>query len=166
MSAGLVTPPDMGQLINMDGKPMTAAIQARAPAFDEEIFYKDDIFRRLGDLEDIEILFNDILVAKHIRGKVSEHLDAAPQIQREDQWTGVCGLVLKMGPTAFVDDAQTKFPTKKWLRPIAPGDWVLYRSSDGWDKDIQMVGEYMAVPCRFIQDAHIRGRVKYPGRLF
>ena len=68
-----------------------------------------------------------------------------------------------LGPTAFKDDEHTKFP--KWERPIERGDWVLYRNSDGWDKDIQVIGEYTAVKCRVIQDAYIRGRVKYPGRL-
>jgi hypothetical protein len=161
MTDALVTP-SAAQVLGLDGRPL----QARAPAFDEEIQHKDEIFKRLGDLEDIELLFNDILVAKYIRGKVSEHLEAAAETQREDVWQGVCGLVLKMGPTAFVDDEHTKFPTSKWRRPVVPGDWVLYRSSDGWDKDIQMVGEYSAVKCRIIQDAHIRGRVRYPGRLF
>jgi hypothetical protein len=150
------------QMLGLDGQPL----RARAPAFDDEIAHKAEIFRRLGDLDDIELLFNDVLVAKYIRGNVSEHLVAAPQTQREDQWQGVCGLVLKLGPTAFVDDEHTKFPVMKWGRPITPGDWVLYRNSDGWDKDIQMVGEYDAVKCRIIQDAHIRGRVRYPGRLF
>ncbi len=150
------------EVLGLDGRP----IRALAPAFDEELAHKAEIFRRLGDLDDIEVLFNDVLVAKYIRGKVSEHLKASAETQREDQWQGVCGLVLKLGPTAFVDDEHTKFPLAKWLRPITRGDWVLYRSSDGWDKDIQMIGEYTGVKCRFIQDAHIRGRVKYPGRLF
>lgn len=161
------TAPAPSQIIGLDGSPIqTVPFVAKAPAFDEEDIYKEEIRRRLGDLEDIEVLFNDVLVAKYIRGKVSEHLEASPLTQREDQWTGVCGLVLKMGPTAFVSDRHTEFPVKKWKRPIEPGDWVLYRSSDGWDKDIQMVGEYTAAQCRFIQDAHIRARVKFPGRLF
>jgi hypothetical protein len=161
MSDSLIAP-NPGQVIGLDGNPLVA----RAPLFDEELVFKDEILRRLGDLEDIELLFNDVLVAKYIRGKVSEHLEAAAETQREDQWQGVCGLVLKVGTTAFIDDEHTKFPVKKWARPIVKGDWVLYRSSDGWDKDIQMVGEYTAVKCRIIQDAHIRGRVKFPGRLF
>ena len=148
------------QVLNLAGE----SIASRAPAFDEEDEHRKLIFRTLGHLEDIELLFNDVLVAKYIRRKISEHLEASAETQREDQWQGVVGLVLKLGPTAFKDDEHTKFP--KWPRPIERGDWVLYRNSDGWDKDIQMIGEYTAVKCRVIQDAHIRGRVKYPGRLF
>jgi|SRR5271169_543045 len=109
--------PDPKQIIGLDGQPIH--IQARAPAFDEEQIHKDEIFRRLGDLEDIEVLFNDLLVAKYIRGKVSEHLEASPLTQREDQWTGVCGLVLKKQldggykPHVAVDLAPSPSPTGK-----------------------------------------------------
>jgi hypothetical protein len=155
--SGLKTP---ATIVDLDGKP----VQVKAPPFDEEDEARKEVFRFLGELDDIEILFNDVLVAKYIRGKVSEHLEASPDTQREDQWQGVCGMVLKLGPTAFQDDQHNKFPPV--CRTIKPGDWVLYRSSDGWDKDIQGVGSYKAVKCRVIQDAHIRGRVRYPGRLF
>lgn len=135
---------------------------AQVVAFNEENDVKQAIFRGLGDLDDVELLFNDVLVAKYIREKVSTNLIAAAETQREDVWQGVVGLVLKVGPRAFVDDANNKF----YGVTVERGDWVLYRSSDGWDKDIQMVGSYDAVKCRIIQDCHIRGRVKYPGRLF
>ncbi len=149
-------------IVMVGGRPTS---MVKNPAFDEEIYTKEDTFKRLGDLKDIEILFNDVLVAKHIRTRVSEHIEAAPETQREDVYQGVVGLVVKIGPTAFVDDEHTTFPVKKWHRPIAVGDWVLYRSSDGWDKDIAPVEGILAVKCRMIQDAHIRGRVKFPARL-
>ncbi len=147
-------------IVGLDGKPLP-----KASDFDDETAAKEEVFRLLGDLKDIEILFNDILVAKYIRRNVSKNLIASPETQREDQWQGVCGMVLKIGPTAFQDDEHNKFP--EITRSIKRGDWVLYRSSDGWDKDIQTIdGSLMAVKCRWIQDAHIRGRVKFPGRLF
>ncbi len=149
-------------IVGVAGRSLTAV---KNPAFDEELYTKEDTFKILGDLKDIEILFNDVLVAKYIRTRVSEHIEAAPETQREDVYQGVVGLVLKIGPTAFVDDEHTVFPVQKWDRPIAVGDWVLYRSSDGWDKDIAPVEGILAVKCRMIQDAHIRGRVKFPGRL-
>ena len=156
MSDALVTPAN--SLVGMDGQPIISG----APKFSTEDEWRTDIIRRLGDLEDIELLFNDVLVAKYIREMVSTNIRASAETQREDNWQGVVGLVLKLGPRAFVDDDNTKFHGVM----MKPGDWVLYRNSDGWDKDIQMVGEYFAVKCRIIQDAHIRGRVKYPGRLF
>ena len=146
------------KLFAPDGKPLG---RAGAPPFSDEQEVKNFIFEKMGDLEDIELFFNDVLVAKYIREKISETLIAAAETQREDQWQGVCGLVLKIGPRAFQDDEQNKF----YGVSVKKGDWVLYRNSDGWDKDIQMVGEYTAVKCRVIQDAHIRARVKFPGRL-
>jgi co-chaperonin GroES (HSP10) len=141
-----------------DGKPLG---RATAPSFSDEQDVKDFIFSKIGDLDDIELFFNDVLVAKYIREKISESLIAAVETQREDQWQGVCGLVLKVGPRAFQDDEHNKF----YGVSVQKGDWVLYRNSDGWDKDIAMIGEYQAVKCRVIQDAHIRARVKFPGRL-
>lgn len=164
----LYVPPT--QLIGMDGTPIGIA---RAPAFDEEEDHKQEIFTRIGEIDGI-FLFNEVLVAKYIREKISEHLVASAETRREDIWQGVVGLVLMVGPTAFQDDEATKFPWEAWIRakvitergqaPIKRGDWVLYRSSDGWDKDLQLTGEYEVAHCRVLQDAHIRGKVKYPGR--
>lgn len=151
MSSTLVVP--QGGLVGFAHPPR--------PKFDPEDNTRQDTFRQLGDLDDIELFFNDVLVAKYIRTKVSANLQAAPETEREDNWQGVVGLVLKLGPRAFVDDDNNKF---HGIKP-AVGDWVLYRNSDGWDKGIQFVGEYTWAKCRIIQDVHIRGRVKYPGRL-
>ncbi len=158
MSDAAMTP--ASNLVGIDGQPLSAP--RGAPPFSTEDEWRQDVIKRLGDLEDIELLFNDVLVAKYIREMASEHLIASPETQKEDNWQGVVGMVLKVGPRAFVDDDNTKFHGAT----VNPGDWVLYRNSDGWDKDIQCVGEYVAVKCRVIQDAHIRGRVKYPGRLY
>jgi hypothetical protein len=156
MSDALVTP--SMNLVGMDGR----AIVGQRKWFDAEDDVKEFIFEKLGDLDDIELFFNDVLVAKYIRSQIGAGLIAAAETQREDVWQGVIGLVLKTGPTAFVDDANNKFHGLK----VERGDWVLYRNSDGWDKDVAMLNERTQfVKCRVIQDAHIRGRVKYPGRL-
>lgn len=147
-------------ILGPDGKP--AGDFSKAPAFSEEDKWRRETMSRLGDLDDIELFFNDVLVAKYVRDMASENIIASAHTQNEDNWQGVVGLVLKVGPRAFQDDANNKF----YGIALNPGDWVLYRNSDGWDKDIQFVGEYWAAKCRIIQDAHIRGRVKYPGRLF
>jgi hypothetical protein len=147
-------------LVGIDGRVIGAGT---VPWFDEEQEDKNAIFAQLGDLDDIEFLFNEVLVAKYIRREVGAGLLAAPETQREDQWQGVVGLVLKLGPRAFVDDENTKFHGQK----VEVGDWALYRNSDGWDKNIACLGSRTSfVQCRIIQDAHIRGRVKYPGRLY
>jgi len=134
----------------------------KAPPFDEENDWKERVFNLLGDLDDFPITFNDVLVAKYERDKVSANLIASVETKREDMYQGVCGLVLTLGPTAFKDDENNKFP--EICKTIKRGHWVMYRSSDGWDKDIRAVKEYTWVHCRMIQDAHIRARPKYPGR--
>lgn len=130
-------------------------------AFSEEDDEKEKAYDALGDLSDIEFAFNDVLVLKYIRTSLSEHLQAAAETQREDRWQGSIGLVLKVGPRAFVDDEQNKF----YGFSVERGDWVMYRNTDGWDRGIQeLYGLHRFADCRIIQDAHIRAKVKYPGR--
>jgi hypothetical protein len=159
----LLKPSTLGQgLVGIDGRTIGGG---SVPWFDEEQDTKDFIFEKLGDLEDIEFLFNEVLVAKYIREEVGAGLIAAPETKQADVWEGVIGLVLKVGPRAFVDDedGRTQFHGKK----VEVGDWALFRNSDGWDKDIAMLGSRTNfVKCRIIQDAHIRGRVKYPARIY
>lgn len=129
--------------------------------FSEENEEREKAWKALGDLDDVELFFNDVLVLKYIRENLSKNLKASAQTQREDQWQGSIGLVLKVGPTAFVDDEHTKFRGVSVMR----GDWVMFRVSDGWDRGIQeLYGLHRFADCRIIQDAHIRARVKYPGR--
>lgn len=147
-------------LTGIDGRPLSRAAN---PAFDEEEETKQFLYDYLGPLDDIELFFNDVLVCKYLRREVAKGLLAAEATRLEDKWQGVVGLVLKVGHRAFVDDERTKF----YGVSVKRGDWVLYRNTDGWDKDIIPVGDRIREPaqCRIIQDAHIRGRVKYPGRL-
>ncbi len=153
----LATP--VSGIVGLDGKP----ISDKPHWFDDEQGVKDFIAENLGDLEDIDVFYGWVLVAKYIREEVAKGIKAAPETQREDSWQGSVGLVLKKGPGAFVSDGNNNF----YGADVKVGDWVLYRNSDGWDKNIAMIGVRTSfVQCRFIQDAHINGRVKYPGRLF
>lgn len=134
------------------------------PAFDEEAETKRLVFEALGELDDIDLAYNDVLVAKHLRTHVAQGLIASTFTENEDRYTGKVGLVLKVGHRAFVDDDRNQF--YGWS--VKRGDWVFYRNSDGWDMNIARLGRtaQQSVECRVIQDAHIRGRVKYPGRLY
>lgn len=160
MSDALVVPASSG-LMALDGRPL---MNRGNPAFDEERETKEWVFSELGLLDDVELFFNDILVAKYIRQQIAGGLIASAETQKEDRWQGVVGLVLKVGPRAFVDDDRNKF----YGITVKRGDWVLYRNSDGWDKNIARLGERTTDPvqCRIIQDVHIRGRVRFPGRLY
>lgn len=157
MSASTLAVPTQG-IVGLDGAPITG----RAPWFTDEQDVKNFLFENLGPLDDIDLFFNDVLVAKYIREEIGAGLIAAPETQREDSWQGVVGLVLKLGPRAFENDERNNF---YGVKPEV-GDWVLYRNSDGWDKDIAYLSSRTTfAKCRIIQDVHIRGRVKYPGRL-
>lgn len=160
MTEALVVPPS--QLIGLHGKPIGAAVPRQPHWLDEEQGVKDQTLIDLGDLDDIELFYNDVLVIKYVRENVGAGLIAAPETQMEDRWQGVVGMVLKVGPRAFVDDEKNQF----YGITVKPGDWVLYRYNDGWDKHVlTTTWPPQAAECRVIQDAHIRGRVKYPGRL-
>ena len=153
----LVTPATQ-RIIGSHGQPLDVN---RRPVFSEEEEAKQLAYDVLGDLEDIELFFNDVLVVKYIRTQLSENIIASADTQREDRFQNGIGLVLKVGPTAFQDDEQTKFHGKSVKR----GDWVMYRISDGWDRAVQRIDSlHKFADCRLIQDAHIRARVKYPGR--
>jgi hypothetical protein len=143
--------------------PPPAADLHRA-VFSEEDECRTSAWESLGDLDDIEFAFKDVLVLKHVRSMLSENLHAPAETQREDRWQGAVGLVLKVGPTAFQDDSENKIFFHGWS--VKRGDWVWYRNSDGWDQDIQeLYGHHRFAACRILQDAHIRGRLKYPGRV-
>jgi hypothetical protein len=118
----------------------------------------------LGDLDDIEILFNEVLLLKYIREDLSPNIVASAQTQREDQWQGGVGLVLKVGPRAFKDDPENRVFFHGVT--VNVGDWVSYRISDGWDRGVQeLYGYHQFADCVMVQDAHIRLRLKYPGRV-
>lgn len=160
--SSLVTP-GPSQLIGMDGRIIPVTANEVPVVFSEEDEAKREAFHRLGDLRDLELLFNDILVVKYIRLELSKNLKASHQTQKEDKYQNGIGLVLKMGPTAFQDDENNKFPDV--CRTIKPGDWVMYRISDGWDRAVQeLYGLHRFADCRMINDAHVRARVKYPAR--
>jgi hypothetical protein len=138
------------------------AIVPEKVIFSEEEEARQMAYTALGDLDDIEILFNEVLLLKYIRMHLSANLVAHADTQLEDKWQGGVGLVLKVGPTAFVDDEHTKFNNVTVKR----GDWVSWRVSDGWARGVQeLYGHHRFADCILVQDAHIRLRLKYPGRL-
>src|SRR5438270_874787 len=97
---------------------------------------KRELQRLLGDLSSFEIMHNLILVATYIEPEKTAGGIYKPQKSLdESKWQGKVGLVLLKGPGAFLDDQIAKFHG----RNVAPGDWVVYRASDGWDQLIRGV---------------------------
>jgi co-chaperonin GroES (HSP10) len=120
--------------------------------------------RKLNGLPDIEVFHHHILVAKYIRTTVgtSGRIIAASQTQKEDEYQGKVGLVIKIGPGAFLDDGAVTFRGIS----VKPDDWVLYRNSDGWDMDYVVPGESEKIHLRWLEDAHIKGRAQNPDSIW
>ena len=124
---------------------------------------KLEILKKAGDLTDVEVFGNDILVALYIRPqKTKSGIILADATRDEDRYQGKAGLILKIGPTAYVDDDGNKF------RDINVGDWVVFRPSDGWPVSLNGVGSGSrdAIPCRVISDINIRLRVSSPDAIY
>jgi co-chaperonin GroES (HSP10) len=114
---------------------------------------KKVILDELGDISDVELYHNQVLVAIYIRPeKTKSGLYLSSQTRDEDKYQGKVGLVVKTGPQAFKDD------TGKWFKDVAisPHDWVYFRPSDGWQVTLH------GVLCRIIDDTDIRGRLPAP----
>ena len=152
-------------LVDITGRPMPAAGDDTPFWLDTEQDTKDFVDRVLGDIDDIEVEHNWVLVVKHIRQVVARGVIAAPASEIEDRWQGKVGLILKKGPAAFQDDKDQRINFHGFNPDI--GDWVIFRNSDGWDVDLgHRKGRIAYLSCRFIQDAFIVGRTKYPGRIY
>lgn len=108
---------------------------------------------------------NNVLVVKFIRKTVGKSgtLVAPESTQREDMWQGKAGYVVKIGPSAFKDDPDLGI--KFYGQKARPGDWVMYRNSDGIDFDY-LSPRGARIPCRILEDSHIQMTVPRPDLLY
>jgi co-chaperonin GroES (HSP10) len=114
---------------------------------------RDELLNEVGDIQEVEIFNNQILCAIYIRPqKTASGIILTEKYVDEDKYQGKVGLVLKMGPEAFIDESGKWFKNLK----IKVGDWVVFRPSDGWSVSIN------GKSCRILDDVAIRGRVKSP----
>lgn len=114
------------------------------------------LLKRIGNIKNVEIFNNQILLAVYIRPEFTA--GGIVLNTEEDQHQSKIGLVLAMGNDACED------PTGRWFRgvkrKIAVGDWVLFRPSDAWPVTInkQM--------CRMLTDTDVKGRVAHPDTIY
>ena len=114
---------------------------------------KTELLQEVGNIKEVEIFNNQILCAIYIRPqKTASGIILTEKYVDEDKYQGKVGLVLKMGPEAFVDESGKWFKNMK----IKVGDWVVFRPSDGWSVSIN------GKSCRILDDVAIRGRVQSP----
>ena len=132
----------------------------QVPATDPLIAHITALKAAIGDMPDFDVFHNQVLVVKFIRKTVgsSGSLLSSEQTQTEDKWQGKCGMVVKLGPSAFQDEGNIQFYGKS----VKAGDWVLYRNTDGWDFDYYPLTSNEKFPCRVLQDAEIKAVVTRP----
>jgi co-chaperonin GroES (HSP10) len=124
-----------------------------AMIMDHEIDPKQKLLDDLGDLSNIEIFNNQILVAVYIRPtKTKSGLYLSDKTTDEDRYQGKVGLLVAKGPMAFHDD------TGQWFNnaTFKLHDWLAFRPSDGWSITVN------GVLCRMMADTQVKMRVPSP----
>ena len=133
---------------------------------------RERLLNSAGPLTDYEVFHDLILVATYIRPPIMmEKEDGTPyefqltdKTLAEDRFQGKIGLVLKVGPTAFADGGG------KWYGGVTvePGDWVVYRPSDGIEVFIKdHAGQKNdGLPCRWLAADALLGRVTDPAMIY
>lgn len=111
----------------------------------------------LDEISKIDLFGGRLIVAKWIRTNAGRII-LAKETQKEDEYQGKVGLVLKLGPLAFVDDE-----THQWHGLAAKvGDWVMYGHSDGADFNYSKNGTHDQVPCKVLDEVHVQAILPRP----
>ena len=126
---------------------------------------REVILDRAGNLEGVEVFGNDMLVAIYKRPeKTKTGIILVDDTRGEDVHQGKVGLILKMGPTCFLDDEGSKF------RDIQEGDWVVFRPSDGWRITLNTLrgnsSKENTLDARVVSDISVRARVSDPDLIY
>jgi hypothetical protein len=114
-------------------------------------------------IDEIELDGDLILVGTYIAsnmhtfkgadGKLHE-IQLTDSAVQENLWQGCCGLLLKKGPTAWVDDEAAGI---KWYgRNYNVGDWVILKYSDATEMHL------FGVSVRFLYCGSVKGKISDP----
>jgi co-chaperonin GroES (HSP10) len=118
---------------------------------------KKELLKELGNIKDVEIFHNQILCAVYLRPeKTSGGIILPDQAKAEDRYQSKVGLVVRMGPDAFVDDTNTWFKDFK----VGLNDWIVFKPSDGWAITVN------GVLCRILDDTNVKGRIPNPDQVW
>jgi len=120
---------------------------------------KEALKKSLGDIDGVEIFNNQVLVAVYIRPNTAKvggrTFYLTDNTVDEDKYQSKVGLLVKKGPTAFVEGEGWFINTEFNI-----DDWLVFKPSDGWNITVN------GVLCRVIEDVNIRGRVDQPDRAY
>lgn len=116
-----------------------------------------EILESIGDISNVEVFHNQVLIGTYIKPeRTAGGILLTDDTRSEDKWQGKAGVVLKMGPAAFVNDAANDFHGLE----VNEGDWLLFRVTDGFSLEVN------GVHCRLIEDSHVKGRVPDPTMIY
>jgi len=122
------------------------------------------LWEAIGDISDVEVLNNDILVAIYERpAQTKGGIFLTDQVRDEDKSQGKVGMVVKMGELACKEDWDEEVNGwRAWDRPhhFSVGDWVVFRASEGWAVTVNKK------LCRMVRDADIRMRIEHPDQVW
>lgn len=114
---------------------------------------REKLLKEIGDLSQIELFNNQLLLAVYLRPEKTKSGFYLPdQNREEDKFQSKVGLLVKMGPSAFED------ADGAWFKDLEINlhDWLVVRPSDSWSITIN------GVLCRVIEDSLVKMRVPHP----
>lgn len=116
-----------------------------------------EIIDKAGNLDDVEVFYNKVLCGIYIRPeKTKGGVFMTDDHRAEDLYQGKAAVVLKVGPTAFVDDGQAQFRGQK----VEVGDVIVFRPSNGLKMKINKTD------CVLLQDVQVELRIPAPDVVF
>jgi co-chaperonin GroES (HSP10) len=125
------------------------AIEAITTASDP----KKAILGFIGDVSGFEVMGDRVLVGVFMRPEKTKGGIIRPDANKEeDVWQGKVGLVLKLGPNAFVNPEDGS----SYEQRVDVGDWVVFKVGDGWQLEVNKM------PCRMIKDTNFIAKIKDP----
>jgi|FreactcultureFD7_1027221.scaffolds.fasta_scaffold19527_2 co-chaperonin GroES (HSP10) len=118
---------------------------------------KKAILDEIGDLSTFELFNNKILLATYKRPeKTKSGIILTDNNRSEDTFQSKVGLLIKIGPSAFEENAEGWFAGEKFEL----GDWIVHRPSDGWSINVH------GVDCRILADTQVQGRAVDPDEVW
>lgn len=141
---------------------MPSALKKSDPSVDE----KQAILDKLGDLSQVQIAQNELLVAIYVRPEFAPGgmIALTHKTRKEDIYQGKVGLVVKIGSACKFERTSPEGIT--YGIPINLHDWIVTRPSDTWALDFNPNGTAYdpenSITCRLVFDDQIRMKIPNP----
>ena len=124
---------------------------------DHEVDPSKKLIEEVGDLSQIELFNNQILVGVYIRPqKTKSGLYLSEKTTEEDRFQSKVGLLLKLGPRAFEPNDEGWFSGETFNLH----DWLVFRPADGWSITVK------GVLCRILTDTQVKMRIPNPDEVW